>query len=328
MNSGILLRWLCLAAILVAIGVADVERPSLGRAGEGNLKPDICILPAIGVFEFEPHHTMWGKSLGRPCASGDTPLLLSVTHENSSNNHVGSKNFIEGFSTYMADYDPETDIGRWLVLKQSNDYIKFGLNTIDYSEINTKTGWPLRAGHLFTGLNDNSPRLPITGDIKVEFDLKIFKYQVLDQGSLGGGRFIIGAKAEWAEALPRSNRNHFLEVDLLISPGFAQTYKERIRPGCKDASYDRCFYSETGKFAEGRQLAADQVPAAMLRESWLSDGWRRYSIDITRLYRTLAWKSVPSSWSDSHITGFYLGVEVIGGVSLIGLVRNYAVRGK
>lgn len=259
------------------------------------------------------------------CSDKPRPLVVSVTHENKANNHEGSKNYDPDIVSYMADFDYDTDFGRWLdVQLRETDHTKrvsISLDTIAYDKTNV-TGWPLRYGHLFTGLGDSSVRANLDKSIFVEVDMRVRADKVqpeLYREGYSGRRIMVGAKANWTEAPPRANRAHFIEIDLLQSPGYTESYGDPSRPLCSDRSYDRCFYDPSGKYAEGRELRFHQNVTPK------TDGWMHLRIPLSEVVRSLRWASSPSKWELANLEGLYIGIESQGATRTAIELKGYHV---
>jgi hypothetical protein len=268
------------------------------------------------------------KPLQGACGPGtkSKPLIFSVTHENDHNSHAGAANYNENIVSYMGDFDPKTDIGRWLDMKlvdtpaPANVVLK--LDTVDFKKTNV-TGWPIQFGHLFIGLNDGTISASLDKPIYIEFDIKIETKGVLQRAGYSGRRVMVGALGSWEEVAPRTNRQHFLEVDLVQSEGYSASYKEQLKLLCHDVPYDRCFYSD-GPYAEGREvryetlLGGPHVPDT-------TKGLMHIRIPLADLFHRLKWAFPPSDWSKAQVTGLYMGIESTGETSTEIELRNYGV---
>lgn len=280
-------------------------------------------LPGQGEKLFPVFKTYQGA-----CGAGKNskPLVFGVTHENDHNNHNGAANYNQNVSSYMGDFDPKTDLGQWLdlqlVSKSTPPSVKLKLDTADFQKTNV-TGWPIQFGHMFIGLNDGTVATSLDKPVYVEFEIKIETKPVSQRAGYSGRRVILGALASWDEAPPRTNRQHFLEVDLVQSEGYSASYNEQLKPLCRDVPYDRCFYSN-GPYAEGREIRYETV----LREPHVPDttkGWVRIRIPLSDLFRRLKWVSPPSDWTKAQLTGLYIGVKSTGETATQIEVQNYEV---
>ena len=280
-------------------------------------------LPGQGEKLFPVFKTYQGA-----CGAGKNskPLVFGVTHENDHNNHNGAANYNQNVSSYMGDFDPKTDLGQWLdlqlVSKSTPPSVKLKLDTADFQKTNV-TGWPIQFGHMFIGLNDGTVATSLDKPVYVEFEIKIETKPVSQRAGYSGRRVMLGALASWDEAPPRTNRQHFLEVDLVQSEGYSASYNEQLKPLCRDVPYDRCFYSN-GPYAEGREIRYETV----LREPHVPDttkGWVRIRIPLSDLFRRLKWVSPPSDWTKAQLTGLYVGVESTGETATQIEVQNYEV---
>lgn len=264
------------------------------------------------------------------CRGNSQPIVFSVTQENSKNNHAGSANFDPNIVSYMGDLNVAKDVGRWIGAAFQPDgdsaVLALSLDTINYRQTNV-TGWPLQFGHLFLGANDRSVKGALDGEITIDADLRINKDLVrpaLYQDGYSGHRVLIGARIDWSEESPRTNKVHYLEVDLAQSAGYAASYGDPRRPLCRDASYDRCFYSDDGRHAEGREvdyaasLNIDAIPVN-------SSQWTHVHIPLSQIYRKLGWVSPPKSWHAARLGGLYIGLELEGAAQEAIELRNYKV---
>ncbi len=262
------------------------------------------------------------------CGAGkkSKPLVFGVTHENDHNNHNGAANYSQNISAYMGDFDPKTDLGQWLDLQLVNantpPIVKLKLDTADFKKTNV-TGWPIQFGHMFIGLNDGTIATSLDKPIYVEFEIKVETKPISQRAGYSGRRVMVGAIGSWDEEPPRTNRQHFLEVDLVQSEGYSVSYNEQLKPLCHDIPYDRCFYSN-GPYAEGREVRYETV----LREPHMPDttkGWVRVRIPLSDLFHRLKWVSPPGDWTKAQLTGLYIGIESTGETSTEIEVRNYEV---
>ena len=253
-------------------------------------------------------------------------LTFSVTHENDRNSHAGAANYNQNIVSYMGDFDPATDIGRWLDMKlidrAAPPSILLALDTVDFHKTNV-TGWPIQFGHMFIALNDGTVTSPLDKPANIELDIKIETKGIRPGASYSGRRVMVGAVANWDEAPPRTNKKHYLEVDLVQSEGYSASYNELLKPLCRDVPYDRCFYSD-GPYAEGREVRYETV----LGGSHVLDttrGWLPIRIPLSDLFRRLKWASPPSDWSKAQVSGLYIGIESTGETSTQIELRNYEV---
>lgn len=274
-----------------------------------------------------PRPPTLGRQRGQ-CGSQHKPLVFSVTHENSANNHKDSANYDQKIRSYMADYDYDADMGRWvsadLVGNPKAPTLVLALDTVNFRKQNV-TGWPLQYGHLFAGINDLSVSAPLAQPITVEFDLRIsadVKPRLYKGYS--GQRILLGALADWAEAPPRSNRAHFIEFDFSQAAGYSQSYGDPVRPLCQDIAYDRCFYDVDGKYAEGRELSfAAQPYATRLKKR----GWTHIRIPLSQAIQALHWVSPPKTWDEAALKGLYLAIESEGATRTKLEIKGYRVYG-
>lgn len=264
------------------------------------------------------------------CREDSQPIVFSVTQENGGNNHAGSANFDPNIVAYMGDVNVAKDLDRWIgaAFRQDagGEVLALSLDTINYRQINV-TGWPLQFGHLFLGANDRSVKGTLDAEIAVDADLRIIKELVrpdLYPGTYSGHRVLIGVRMDWTEESPRTNKVHYLEVDLAQSAGYAASYGDPRRPLCRDARYDRCFYSDDGRHAEGREidyatfLNNETVPVNANR-------WIHVHIPLSQIYRKVGWVSPPKSWRAAALGGLYIGLESEGAAQEAIEVRNYRI---
>jgi len=265
------------------------------------------------------------------CGTNPTSILFSVTQENEKNNHTGSANYDPNIVAYMGDLNVATDLGRWInatfTAAGPTPVLTMSLDTVNFRQINATTGWPLQFGHLFFGANDLSVKSPLDSAIVTDFDIRIDTDLVrpaLYPNGYSGHRIMIGAKVEWDEASPRSNKTHYLEIDLIQSNGYSESYRDPDRPLCKDAIYDRCFYSDNGQYAEGREINY----RTMAKNSPLSANsgqWMHVHIPLSELCERLSWVSPPPSWNSAKLTGLYIGIESEGAAQAKLELKNYEV---
>jgi hypothetical protein len=264
------------------------------------------------------------------CQNNAAPILFGVTHENDKNNHIGSANYDPNIVAYMGDFNFATDYGRWLDSKFYADgdssVLTMSLDTINYRQINV-TGWPLQFGHLFFGANDLSVKSTLGKSIFIEFDLRVLKDAVrpeVPSGEYSGHRIMVGMHATWDEVKPRVNKSHYMEIDLLQSDKYSASYGDPDRPLCKDISYDRCFYSIDGQYAEGRELSY-QVAVGNSAIPTNTSQWTHVKIPISAILTKLRWVSPPGSWDSATLSGLYIGIESKGSAQSSIEVRNYEV---
>ncbi len=164
------------------------------------------------------------------------PLVFSVTHENDHNNHYGAANYNKNIASYVGDYNPKMDMGRWLDLQLINTTVPpsviMRLDTARHDGIDV-TGWPIQFGHLFIALNDETVTASLKNDVYLELDIEIQTNKISTRAGNSGRRVMIGALGDWTEAQPRTNRLHFLEVDLVQSEGYSASYKEPTKELCQ-----------------------------------------------------------------------------------------------
>ena len=272
----------------------------------------------------------WGH-FNRNChINATTPIVFGVTHENEKNNHNGSANYNPNIVAYMGDFNFTTDFGRWLnstfYPTANGSVLTMSLDAVNYQQINV-TGWPLQFGHLFFGANDLSVSSTLDKSIFIEFDIRVLQDVVrpaLYPAGYSGHRLMVGTKATWDETSPRTNKSHFLEIDLLQTDGYSASYSEPDRPLCKDNVYDRCFYSANGQYAEGREISyqafVKNPPIPTNTKQWV-----RVHIPISAIFKKLGWVSPPKSWSSARISGLYIGIESEGATQTAIEIRNYQV---
>jgi hypothetical protein len=256
-------------------------------------------------------------------------MLFSVTHESPKNSHLDAANYDPDIVAYMADFDPDADLGSWvnfgLISGEASPVISVVLDTINFNKINV-TGWPLQFGHMFVAFNDHLRLAKLDHPITVEFDIRVRASEVRAHlySGYSGRRIMVGAVGTWDEAVPRTNKSHFLEVDLIQSDGYSESYGDPKYPLCRDVSYDRCFYSVEGKYAEGRELRYE----TFLEQPSLPENtqvWTRVRIPLADVFRRLHWVSAPSQWGNATVTGVFVGIESEGATRTWIEVRNYHV---
>jgi hypothetical protein len=269
-----------------------------------------------------------GNFTGACTGKTATPFVFGVTHENISNNHTGAANYDVRIVSYQKDFNYETDWNRWVGGEFNADgSLSLRLNTIDYLEKNSVTGWPLQYGKLFFGVND----LSISGatldkDIFIDFDIAIPRRAVhndLAPQYFSGHRILVGARATWTEP-GRSNTKHFLEMDLLATPSYAASYGDPNRPACHDiTTYDRCFYDPSGKFAEGRVVNYQSYYDTS--RLFYTANYYHVQLFVSDLFKRLKWVAPPTAWSSAAITGTYVGIESSGTTDASVRIKNYRV---
>jgi len=310
--------------------LADEDRTSVKERMDitayGNLEA-ICMAFATGYAQQRDGSRLlpvFGRHQGH-CADKRGPLVVSVTHENIRNNHNDSANYEPNIVSYMADFLYDADFGRWLAVAVSGTTLSMSLDTVNFNTVNV-TGWPLRYGHLFLGVNDLSVKETLENDIYVEFDIRVRAAEVRPElyNGYSGRRVLLGTFVTWAEEVPRTNRSHFAEIDFIQSDGYTESYGEPVRPFCKDIAYDHCFYDPDGKFAEGREVRFHthfHEPALQPN----NQSWSHIQIPLSETIRRLHWVSPPSDWSAATIEGVYLGIESEGATRTLIEFRNYHV---
>jgi hypothetical protein len=115
-----------------------------------------------------------------------------------------------------------------------------------------------------------------------------------------------------------------MEIDLLQSDKYSASYHDPERPLCKDISYDRCFYSTDGQYAEGREIAY-QVVGGNSSIPVNTSQWVHIKIPVSVILRELHWVSPPGSWDSATMSGLYIGIESKGFTQSAIEVRNYEV---
>jgi hypothetical protein len=310
----------------------ETADPSSGRAGQITAYSsfvDVCSAFVVGYRNIGGQMFPKRGHFAGKCDNNSTPILFGVTQENEKNNHAGSANYDPNIVAYMGDVDVETDLGRWIDAKFTeagpNTVLTMSLDTVNFHQTNV-TGWPLQFGHLFFGANDLSVRSPLDRLIFIDFDIRVDTDQVRPELYPGysGHRIMVGAKVEWDETTPRTNKAHYLEIDLIETNGYSAPYHDPERPLCKDVSYDRCFYSENGQYAEGRDLDYHKTlgnpPLATN-----SNQWTHVHLPVTELCKNLHWVSPPTSWGSAQVTGLYIGVESEGAAQAKIELKHYQV---
>jgi hypothetical protein len=268
----------------------------------------------------------WGRWQGA-CPGVGRPALFSVTHENARNNHFGAANFDPDVVAYMEDFDPDTALGRWVdfqVAERSGQpIVSIALDTVNFKDTNV-TGWPIRYGHLFAAVNDTSAKAALDRSVILEVEVRLRVSDVRPDLTEGysGHRVMVGTNIRWDEAAPRTNKTHFIEIDLLQSDGYTESYGDPDYPLCRDITYDRCFYSSTGQYAEGREVRYQTFfgGAELLVGG---EQWNPIRIDLSEAVRRLAWVSPPADWSVANLDGLYIGIESEGATRTAIDLRNY-----
>jgi hypothetical protein len=332
------------AAILAtcAAGLADDPRSNPGVATDPPHRDqpltaypaflEACIAFVTGYRRQTDENAAPVPTLGRfkgDCARKTKPLVLGVTHENARNNHLGAANFDPQISSYMADFDYDADFGQWIDLQiigsEKPPRILLSLDTANHHK-NNVTGWPLQYGHMFVGINDQTAVSSLSVPVLLDFDIRVHDGDVkkIDrQPGLNGRRILVGALGRWQEAPPRTNRTHFLEVNLDQTPNFSTSYNQVPYPVCHDVTYDRCFYGD-GRFAEGRTVSYQAILRGLPIEHGTAE-WTHISIDIGELFRRLTWVSPPAEWDSARLDGIYLAIESTGAANTTIELRNYLV---
>lgn len=280
-------------------------------------KPDSTpkLLPVLGQYRGE-------------CVKDRRPIVLSVTHENAHDSHSNAANYDKDIASYMSDLDLGQDLGRWIDIgmSQDKDAISILIDTVNFSKMNV-TGWQIQYGHMFAAMNDRLREgATIDREIVLECDIRIRRSQVntRDYQGYSGNRVMIGAVGNWSEPPPRTNRVHFFETDLVQSDGYSASYGDPESASCKDITYDRCFYSLDGRYAEGREVryatffAQMPVPAN-------TENWTHLRIPLSKAIRRLRWLAPPAQWADARISGVYIGIESQGTAITTIDMRNYTV---
>ena len=212
----------------------------------------------------------------------------------------------------MGDFKFATDFGRWLnstFYRADNGYVlAMSLDLINYQQINI-TGWPLQFGlSFFFAANDLSARSTLDKSIFIEFDIRILEDVIrptLYSSGYSGHRVMVGTKAIWDETSPRTNKTHFLEIDLVQTDGYSSSYGDPKRPQCRDAMYDRCFYSTDGKYAEGREISYQtNLQNKIIPTN--SSQWIHAKIPLSDIIKRLGWVSPPNSWASAKLSGLIL----------------------
>lgn len=318
-------------ATIVAIIIVSCSSTSRTQAAELTAYPGYSHLCVAFITGYEHRGTTIQSSPTIGLSRGDCrpnvkPLVVGVTHENEQNSHKGAANNEPGRTSYMADFNYDSDFGRWLDLKlvdeESQQALILLLDTLHYHKTNV-TGWPLQYGHLFVGIADSTFSSTLDNDLIVELDIRLIEHSA-SNGAVGpynGSRVVLGSTIDWQEQPPRLNRTHFIEIDLLASPGFSLSYNERDRPACHDRQYDRCFYDKDGRFAEGREIALRTTHGA--EDAALLGRWTHIRLDLTDIVRGLRWVSPPAFWNNARMDGFYIGIESTGRSLTSIEVKNY-----
>jgi len=331
-----------LAAILASCVSALADDPRSSPVAPTNQAPrgetltaypdfsEACIGFVTGYRRQSDENATLIPSLGRfagDCGHGKKPLVLGVTHENAKNNHSGAANYDQHISSYMGDFDYEADFGKWLDLQivstENPPRILLSLDTANHHK-NNVTGWPLQYGHMFVGIIDQTAVAPLSAPVLLDLDIRIRDGGVTKtEPGINGRRILVGALGRWPEASPRTNRTHFLEVNLDQTPNFSTSYNQAPYPKCHDVTYDRCFYGD-GRFAEGRTVSYQAVLQGP-RLARNSAEWVHISVDIGDLFKRLTWASPPSGWNSARLDGIYLAIESTGAANTTVELRNYRV---
>ena len=317
---------------------------SLAQAETGAKRPDqpatqitaypdfknVCSAFVVGFRSVGPKLFPQRGHFTGNCQNNSTPILFSVTHENDKNNHNGAANYDPNIVSYMGDLNVDTDLGRWInasfTPSADGSILAMSLDTVNYHQTNV-TGWPLQFGHLFFGANDLSINATLDKPIAIDFDLRVPKEIVrpeLYANGYSGHRIMVGLQMAWDEASPRTNKTHYLEVDLIQTKGYTASYHDPDLPLCKDAIYDRCFYSDNGRYAEGREISY----AAFLKNQPVpvnTDRWVHIHIPLSEIAERLHWVLPPVSWSAAKLGGLYIGIESEGATQAAMDIRNYRV---
>jgi len=327
-------RILIVAAVVALTSFHTSAEISIGAKVELTSYPTLAnaCLAFITGYKSQPGSSKLIPTLGHAQGSCGPrkALIVTVTHENTQNNHKGSTNYSDDISGYVGDFDYDKDYGRWLrvqIIESEPPRIAMDLDTADFPE-NNVTGWPLQYGHLFLGLNDQTVVSSLDRSISVDFDLKVRTAKPSGKSpnvGFNGRRILLGAQGIWTEAPLRTNTTHFLEVDISQTPGYSESYHQPQSPLCKDVKYDRCFYGD-GRFAEGREvslqtaLAGPDVPDT-------SDQWTHIQVPLSALFQKLKWVSPPNSWGSAKLQAIYIAIESTGATSTKIEVKDYHVTG-
>jgi hypothetical protein len=289
-----------------------------------------CIAAVTGYAPEASDYTRVTPTLGHfegGCADKSSPLIASVTHENAQNNHGGAANTKPNIGGYVGDFDYDADFGKWLTVSLNREgtepVLSMALDTIHFNSINV-TGWALRYGHLFLGVNDSSVKSGLNKDLYVEFDILLREAEVrpgLYQG-YSGRRVLLGTLTHWSETAPRTNVSHFFETDLIQSERYTESYGEPDRSGCKDTRYDRCFYDPSGKYAEGREV---RYQTFMGKSPPTEGEWTHIVIPLSQAMHRLRWISPPADWAKATLGGIYFGIESEGATRTVIELRGYRV---
>ena len=290
-------------------GGDDPQSPTYSSFSGGG---GLCTLWGTG---YDSNGNVTFQKTGSGCSTGGRSVVFSVTHENKNNNHIGDANYQGNISAYMADYDLD-DVGTWLKGNATTSThgglnISLALDTMNYPDT-TPSGRPNYDGYLFFGVNDiSSVRTLGEEDCEVSLGFRVLAAETVPgsepNGLTPGSRFILGFLMEWQEPAPRTNTAHFLEINLYRSDGFHSNQPHTCPNDGR--TYDHCFYSTSGQWAEGQYLAAKDVPGGFPVSA--SADWRSVSLPVTKLAKSLNWYSKPSSWKGVRITPYY-GIETKG----------------
>jgi hypothetical protein len=289
-----------------------------------------CLAFVVG-YHREPGNSKLLNTLGEYQGNCNRrqPLIVNVTHENDRNNHSGSANYDPAIGSYMADFDYKKAVGKWMDIKLAgfgpSSSLMIKLDTQHFHETNV-TGWPLQFGHLFLGVTDVTAASALDKSISVDFDIGVDSSLPNVRpvaGIFNGRRVILGALGAWTEASPRTNTGHFLEIDILQTPGYSESYHQPRSPLCNDVEYDRCFYS-TGGYAEGREVSFQKILGGRAVPD-KTDDWVHIHIPLTELFQRLKWVSPPNNWAEARIKAIYFAIESEGETSTKLEIRNYHV---
>jgi hypothetical protein len=319
---------------MLATGTASAQVPTgapVENVSSNTNFEHSCLVVADGytaVIPGDPRlFVKWVPVPGGECRSAKDALRFGVTHENDHNTHFGSRNYDQNIVSYGADLDYKADLGHWLdariVRGGDANILSVVLDTVNYDKTNV-TGWPLRFGHLFAGITDPSVNRSLGQNLTVEFDVRVRGNEVKALKGYSGHRVMVGLLGTWDEAPPRANRAHFYEIDLIQSEGYTEHYGEALRPKCHDRIYDRCFYDESGKYAEGREVRY-QTALQGAAPAGGADGWTHVRVPISAGFRELGWVSKPASWDQAKLTGLYIGIESVGATRAWIEIKNYRV---
>jgi hypothetical protein len=300
-----------LAASLALVGAAPAHVPITAFPNFTNA----CYGYAL------PGNDTWGDF---SCPSMPAGFIgFSVTQETPSGDHIGSLNWIGPDHDYMADYTFPTDLGDWLDMGADGGVVSLSEDTANFAAAtNSQTGWPVPYGHTFVGLNDLSiVNASLNNDINVEFDVLVQRRLAPAKWhDFTGVRVILGGVVNWREPSGRANRDHYFEVDLSQTDGYAASLGDLGLPLCDDAPYDYCFYDPTGQYPEGRYVSYDDY----LQNDPVPLGtWTHIAVPYGAIVKSLGWVDPPADWSKAHIGGLYVAIEGIGTHQTSLQVRNW-----